>query len=586
MNRPPTASPSRHYRQAILGATGGWSVGTVAVAGLVAMPLVTVAVLALGPSDGIWSHLAATVLPVYLRTTLALLIGVAIGTVTIGVGAAWLVTMYRFPGVRAFEWALLLPLAVPAYVIAYVYTDVLEYAGPVQNALRHIFQWQSARDYWFPEIRSLGGAIAMMSLVLYPYVYLLTRAAFLEQSVCALEVSRTLGASPLAGFFRVALPLARPAIIVGVSLVMMEALNDFGTVDYFAVATFTAGIYDVWLNMNSIAGAAQLATVMLILVLALIVAERWARRGRRHHSMSGRYRPLEGIRLRGPRAAFAVAACLTPVVLGFGVPAGLLAAYAAGTPPADSGSRYLDYAINSLGLAAATAIAAVALGVFLAYGLRLGGRSPVVRFGVRVSGIGYAIPGAVLAVGVLTPLAAIDNTIDGLSRSLFQVSTGLVLSGSVFALIYGYSVRFLALSLGSAEAGLGRITPTMDGAARSLGLGPGRTLTAVHLPMMKGSLLTAALLVFVDTMKELPITMLLRPFNFETLATYVHQYASSELLEECALGALTIVAAGVLPVIALSRTITRAHPGAFASRLPSPTEGRHADPPLHLGASG
>lgn len=577
-------------RPAVPGVADGWSIGTVAVAGLVAMPLVAIAVLALGPSDGIWSHLAATVLPVYLRTTLALLIGVGLGTVMIGVGTAWLVTMCRFPGVRVFEWGLLLPLAVPAYVIAYVYTDVLEYAGPVQSALRHLFQWQSARDYWFPEIRSLGGAVAMMSLVLYPYVYLLTRAAFLEQSVCALEVSRTLGTGPLAGFFRVALPLARPAIVVGVSLVMMEALNDFGTVDYFAVATFTAGIYDVWLNMNSTAGAAQLAAVMLILVLALIVAERVARRGRRHHAMSTRYRPLPAVRLRGARAVVAIAACLTPVVLGFGVPVGLLTAYAVDTPPVGSGSRYLEYAINSLGLAAATAVAAVALGLVLAYGLRLGGRSRVVRVAVRVAGVGYAIPGAVLAVGVLTPLAMIDNAVDGLSRSLFQVSTGLVLSGSVFALIYGYTVRFMALALGSAEAGLGRITPAMDGAARSLGLGPGRTLTAVHLPMMKGSLLTAALLVFVDTMKELPITMLLRPFNFETLATYVHQYASSELLEECALGALTIVAAGVLPVIALSRTITRARPGTAASgrasERPLPTNSRNADALLHPGTSG
>lgn len=542
---------------------GGWVLGALAVCGLIAVPLLSVAALALDPGENIWPHLLGTVLPLYVRTTFALMLGVGLGTIIVGVGTAWLTTMCRFPGRRVFEWALLLPLAMPAYVIAYVYTDMLEYAGPVQGALRGLFGWGTPRDYWFPEIRSLGGAIAMMTLVLYPYVYLLSRAAFLEQSVCVLEVSRTLGRGPWSSFFDVALPLARPAIVVGVSLVLMETLNDFGTVDYFAVPTFTAGIYDVWLNMNSASGAAQLAMVMLAVVLVLIAVERLARRGQRYHHTTTRYRALPSYRLGGGRRMLAVVACLLPLVFGFVLPGSVLLVYALTTPPVTHGGSFVDYATNSLGLSMGAAAVAVAVGLFLAYGVRLGG-GRVLRGAVRFAGIGYAVPGAVLAVGVLIPLAAFDNAVDGLMRATFGVSTGLLLSGTVFALVFAYVARFLALSLGTIEAGLGKITTGMDGAARTLGRGPGRTLLDVHLPMMRGSIFTAAILVFVDGMKELPMTVLLRPFNFDTLATYVHQFASSELLEECAAGALFIVAAGILPVIALSVTIRRSRPGREA----------------------
>ncbi len=542
----------------------GWTIGALLIAGVVIVPLLAVVVLAAGPSEDIWGHLLTTVLPLYVRTTFALMLGVGLGTVFIGVGTAWLTTMCRFPGGKVFEWALLLPMAMPAYVIAYVYTDLLEYAGPVQGTMRALFGWNSPRDYWFPEIRSLGGAISMMTLVLYPYVYLLSRAAFLEQSVCVLEVSRTLGRGPWQSFLDVALPLARPAIVVGVSLVLMETLNDFGTVDYFAVPTFTAGIYDVWLNMGSSSGAAQLAVVMLTVVLVLIAMERLARRGQRYHHTTTRYRALPSYRLTGPRRALAFFACLFPVVFGFVAPGAVLLAYALGGPPVTAGGDFVDYALNSLTLSVAAALVAVAFGLFLAYGVRLGG-GVALRWAVRVAGVGYAVPGAVLAVGVLIPLAAFDNTVDGFMRGTFGVSTGLLLSGTLFALVFAYVARFLALSLGAVEVGLGKITTGMDGAARTLGRGPGRTLWAVHLPMMKGSILTAAILVFVDGMKELPMTVLLRPFNFDTLATYVHQFASSELLEECAAGALAIVAAGILPVIALSMTIRRSRPGMEAS---------------------
>ena len=541
-----------------------WSIGTVVVAVLASVPVVAVLIFALTPSDDVWRHLAATVLPLYVRTTLGLAAGVALGTLIIGVGTAWLVTMCRFPGRRLFEWALLLPMAIPAYVIAYVYTDVFEYAGPVQAALREAFAWTGKGDYWFPEIRSLGGAIAMMTLVLYPYVYLLSRATFLEQSVCVLEASRTLGRGPWRGFFSVALPLARPAIVIGLSLVLMETLNDFGTVDYFAVPTFTAGIFDVWLNTNNAPGAAQLASTLLVFVLVLIFLERSARRGRRYHHTTNRYKALPGYALRGGRAAAAAVACLLPVGLGFALPAAVLTGYAVGHYRESLDAAFLIHMANSLTLSSLAAALAVVVGVFMAYGLRLSG-TPVVRAATGLASLGYAVPGAVLALGVIIPTAWLDNTVDAFMRDAFGFSTGLLLSGSIFAVTTGYVVRFLALSFGAVEASLAKVTHNMDGAARTLGQGPWATLCRVHLPLMRGSVVTAAILVFVDCMKELPMTMILRPFNFDTLATFVHQYASDERLAEGSLAALAIVASGILPVIALSFTIGRSRPGHWGN---------------------
>lgn len=538
----------------------GWTIGAFVTAGLIALPILAVLVMALVPSDDIWAHLASTVLPHYIWTTLVLMFGVGAGTLVVGTGTAWLVTMCAFPGRRIFEWALVLPLAVPAYVIAYVYTDVLEFAGPVQGLLRDMFGWHNRQDYWFPEIRSLGGAITMMTLVLYPYVYLLARAAFLEQSVCVLDVSRTLGKTPWQCFRLVALPLARPAVVAGVSLVMMETLNDFGTVNYFAVATFTAGIYDVWLNMNSISGAAQLASVMLMFVIALIALERTARKNKRYHHTGTKYSTLPTLRLSGPKQVLASVLCTAPILLGFVVPAWVLGRYSLQFYDITLQSNFIDYVLNSIGLATFSAILAVILGLFLAYAIRLQG-SASLRMVARFASIGYAVPGAVLAIGVILPLTRFENSVDALSRDWLGIPLGLFISGTVGALVIGYIVRFLALSYGAVEASLAKVTPSMDGASRTLGHGPGRTLFKVHLPMMRTSILTAAILVFVDVMKELPMTMMLRPFNFETLATYVHQYASDELLEECALGALSIVIAGILPVIILSRAIARSRPG-------------------------
>ena len=542
---------------------GPWSLGAFLVAALISVPLAAVAFLAFSPSGGIWGHLLSTVLPRYLRTTLGLMLGAGLGTLVIGAGTAWLVTLCRFPGRRIFEWALLLPLAMPTYVVAYVYTDLLEFAGPVQGWLRGAFGWTSGRDYWFPEIRSLGGAISMMTLVLYPYVYLLARVAFSEQSVCALEVGRTLGRGPWRGFFTIALPLARPAIVIGVSLVLMEALNDFGTVDFFAVETMTTGIYDVWLNMSSISGAAQMAAVTLAFVAVLIGVERWARRGQRYYQTSSKSRDLPSYRLAGGWALLAFLACLLPIALGFLLPAGVLFRFALRFYEDTLSGDFFVFVRNSLTLSLTSAFLAVAVGLFLAYGVRQSG-TRALKAASRISSVGYAVPGAVLAVGVMIPLSRLDAALGAVTESISGAPAGLVLSGTIFAVTYGYLVRFLALSYGTAEVSLAKVTPSMDGAARTLGLGPFQTLRRVHFPLIRRSLLAAGILVFVDCMKELPMTIILRPFNYETLATSVHQFASDELLEEAALGALTIVAAGILPVILLSAAIRKSRPGPGA----------------------
>ena len=549
-----------------------WTLIATAIGLFVAIPVGSVIFTALGPSDDIWSHLVSTVLWVYAGNTLWLMLGVGVGTIVIGTSTAWLVTMYSFPGRRILSWALLLPLAVPSYILAFVITDQLEYAGNVQSALRGVFGWTSARDYWFPEIRSLGGATVVLSLVLYPYVYLLARAAFIEQSFGLFETSRTLGRGPVASFFTIALPLARPAIAVGVALALMETLNEYGTIDFFAVPTLTAGIFDVWLNMDSTPGAAQLASVLVAFTLVLVVIERVSRSSRRYHDTTMRVQALPEYPLSTARGAGAFLWCAMPVALGFVLPACVLGSYAmvfyAETLEAD----YVDYVWNSMMLAVWAAVIAAIAGIALAYGVRLSPRRAM-RGLAEFATIGYAIPGAVLAVGIMVPLGHFDNALDATSRALFGIPLGLLISGTATALVAGYVVRFLALGYRTVDSGLTRITPSIEGVARTLGASPTRALLRVHVPLIRPSVITAALLVFVDTMKELPLTLILRPFNFDTLATFVYQYASDELLEECALGALTIVAAGVLPVIVMSRTIARSRPGhAYAS--PPPRSGR------------
>ncbi|MFT6914980.1 MAG: iron(III) transport system permease protein [Motiliproteus sp.] len=544
----PLAKPrARHH--------SGWIISALSVAGLVCLPIAAVFWLALFPTENIWGHLASTVLPHYVATTLWLMGGVGALSVVLGVGSAWLVTMCQFPGRRLFEWALLLPFAVPAYVIAYVYTDLLEYSGPVQILLRELFGWSSAQDYWFPDIRTLGGAILMLALVLYPYVYMLSRAAFLEQSANIQAASRTLGCTPWQSFYRVSLPMARPGIAVGLSLVSMETINDFGTVDYFAVKSLSAGIYDTWLHMGNLGGAAQIASMLLIFVVILIGLERVGRAQQKNFSGADRYRALETFQLKGWSAAGAVLACGLPFVAGFVVPVLVLSTYALRHFESSWTPEFLIIAGNSFVLSAIAALLCCLIGLLLAYSKRLHS-SRVLLTAVRSAGLGYAMPGAVLAIGVIIPFAAFDNSLDAFMREQFGVSTGLLLSGTAFAIVFAYVVRFLTVTTGSIESSLAKVTPTMDMAARSLGLNSLQTLTRVHLPLIRGGLLTGALVVFVDCMKELPATLILRPFNFDTLATQVYQYASDEMIEQSALSALLIVLVGLIPVILLSRSIT------------------------------
>lgn len=542
-----------------------WAVAALCLAAVAASPIVAVVGIAAGSSRDVLRHLAATVLPGYVANTLALSALVALGVLVFGGGTAWLVTACRFPGRGAFSVLLLLPMAMPTYLAAFAYTELLEYAGPIQGALRAVFGWRGKQDYWFPEVRSLGGAAVFMTLVLYPYVYLLARAAFLQQSPALLEAGRSLGRSPWRCFLVVALPLARPALAVGMALALMETLNDFGTVDYFAVPTLTVGIFRVWFSMGQAAGAAQLAVLLLALVLGLQALERLARRRQRFHETVQRARPFTGLELGAGARALATMACALPVLLGFAVPALVMLWHSL-----EQWRRVLEPAFaralgNSLFVAILTAVIGVAAGTLLAYAHRLSKSRAVAVFN-RVAASGYAVPGTVLAVGVLIPAAALD----GLLRRWLGGAGGLLLGSSVAALVFACAVRFLALGYGSMEAGLARITPSMDDAARSLGQTAADTMLRVHLPLLRGSLLTAALLVFVDAMKELPMALVLRPFNFSTLAVHVYEYASAERFQAAAPAALTIVAAGIGPVLLLSRAIARHGAGVLVPGAETP----------------
>lgn len=550
MNRPDSLTGMIPLRRNL---PGRLSLVALLVALLFITPIAAVVFGVFGPSTGAWSHLAATVLPDYIANTLWLLAGVAVGVILLGVSAAWLVSMCRFPGSRAFEWLMVLPLAMPAYVIAYAYTDFLQFAGPVQTALREATGWR-AREYWFPEIRSLGGAIAMFSLVLYPYVYLLARVAFLEMSASAFEAGRTLGYGAWRGFFRLALPLARPGIAAGAALALMETLADFGTVSYFAVPTFTTGIYRAWFSLGDPAAAAQLATLMLVFVAVILLLERASRGGSRFGN-PGRRGRISPYRLKGAKAWMAVCACALPVVFGFVLPAWVLARMAVSEGETHFlSSRMLGLIANSFTLGAVSAAAAIVLAAIMAYAARID-RGIVVRAAHRIAGLGYAIPGAVIAVGILVPVARLDNLIDKWMTDAFGSGPGLLLTGGIAALVFAYLVRFLAVALQTVEAGLSKVTPSMDDAARGLGLSPARTLFRVHVPIIRGSMLTAGLLVFVDVMKELPATIVMRPFNFDTLAVQAYNFATDERLAEAATASLVIVAVGLLPLFILCRTI-------------------------------
>ena len=530
-----------------LGALGATAL---AVGALLALPVLVVASSIFRGGGETWSHLVATGLPAYVWNTVWLLVAVASGVISMGVLSAWLVTAYRFPGRDLLEWTLMLPLAMPAYVMAYAYTDWLQFTGPVQTGLREFTGW-GAREYWFPEIRSLPGAAAMLSFALYPYVYLIARTAFHEMPRSAVEAARLAGHGAWGAFFRVAVPLAGPAIAAGAALALMETLADFGTVSYFAVEVFTLGIFKAWFSMGDVVAAAQLSSCLLAFVVLVLGLER-ASRGRAAYYDVAPRKPVPPHPLAGRAAALALLACAAPVFFGFVLPTALLAMLAWGEKAAYLGTRFVTLVANSFSVAGLTALIAVVLGLLMAYAARLT-RSRWVGAANRVASLGYAVPGAVVAVGVLTPLGRLDNLLADWIEGTFGIKTGLIFTGTLIALVYAYLVRLLAVSLQTTEAGLAKVTPSMEHAARSLGASPGATLARVHVPLLAGSLATAALLVFVDVLKELPATFALRPFNFDTLAIEAYNLAKDERLAEAAVPSLVIVAVGLLPVIYVSK---------------------------------
>jgi iron(III) transport system permease protein len=551
---------NNHKRETAFSLNRIWKPAIILTALAFAIPILTIAGFIVQPSAEIWQHLVDTVLAEYITNSALLMFGVGLGTFSIGVTCAWLTSVCQFPGKRFFVWALLLPLAMPAYIIAYTYTGMFDFAGPVQTLLRELTGWGYG-DYYFPEIRSIGGAIAMLSFVLFPYVYLLARAAFLDQSVCVTEVSRTLGCNLWGSFFRIALPLARPAIVAGMSLALMETLADYGTVSYFGLSVFTTGIFRTWFGLGDSAAAAKLAAILLLFVFTLVIIERASRRQAQYHHSTNRYQNLPEYQLSGLRGWLACFACLMPLLLGFILPSVQLGVGAVDTYAEMVDGSFIRLTINSVSLAAAAAVFAVLLALFLAYGKRLIGGKLVVS-SIRVVATGYAIPGTVVAIGIIIPFAWFDNSLDAFLRDHFDYSSGLLLSGSLFALMFAYMVRFLAVSIQSVEAGLGNIKHSMDDAGRSLGYRPGEILFKIHLPLMRGSVLTALLIVFVDVMKELPATLILRPFNFNTLAVRAFELAADERLAESSTAALMIVAVGLIPVMLLSKSISSSRAGS------------------------
>ena len=530
-----------------------WKLATIFLVVVFISPVFAIVVAASGDSGGLWSHLSQTVLPRYVANTLGLMLGVGLLSLLFGISTAWVVVRYSFPGRRLLQWMLLLPAAMPGYLIAYTYTDFLEYAGPVQMLLRDLFGWESARDYWFPEIRSMGGAILVLGAVLYPYVYIMARTAYLLTPVSLFEVSRVNGKSL---FWNVGLPLARPAIVAGLALVLMETLSDFGTVEFFAIETLTLGIFNVWLGMNSLTAAAQIATFGFLFVIVLLTVEVLSRARRRFVDTTRRSASLSPEKIGGWRSMVFLAVCLAPVVIGFVVPVAVLLSFVLQGYSVALNVTVIEAAGNStfIGLAAAVLVIATAALIGLITMFEKGVWLP--RFSALAS-FGYAFPGTILAIGVVTAGGAVDRGIAELFDLALGVSYEGWLTSGVGLIIFACVVRFQAVGYGAVMTGLGRVSPSMMEASRTLGCGFAGSITRVMLPSIRLSCIAGALLVFVDVMKELPMSLLLRPFNFETLATFVYQFAKDELLEEAALPALAIVATGIIPVVLMNAALNR-----------------------------
>ena len=532
-----------------------WTVAVGIIAAIMLLPVLGVASLALGGSGDLWPHLISTVLPAAIVRTLSLMLGVGLATLVMGAGTAWLVTMFRFPARDAIVWLLLVPLAMPTYIVAYCYGDLFDFTGPLQTAVRFLTGAKHANDYWFPAVKSLPGAVFVLSSVLYPYVYLSARASFLQQSAGPLEVARTLGHTLTGVFWRVALPMARPALVAGVALAMMECLNDVGAVQYLGVPTLTATAYATWLQRSSLAGAAQISLVMLLFVLTLFLAERALRGNRGFHDKAGRARPSPEVALSGWRAAAATFVCVLPFLAGFVLPMLALLRGALASWQDVTNTAFVKAALTSLGVSLLAALVTGVFALLFAYARRVAPNG-LTRPAMRLASLGYAIPGTVLALGLIWPLSRFDNWFAGVVKALTGVSPGLILSGSVVIVVLAYVIRFMSVSLGAIESGLTRISPNLDAAARTLGQTAIGSLWRVHLPLLRPPFGAALLLVFVDCMKELPATLLLRPFNFETLATRVYGLAALDQFEEAALASLMIVLVGMVPLVLLNRAMT------------------------------
>lgn len=527
-----------------------WQIVTGLTAALAAIPIFTI--LWYLPAGGLesWDHIWQNTLPPYLINTALLMVMVGILSAAIGVTSAWLVVAMDFPGRRLLSWLLILPLAAPAYIIAYVYTDFLAFSGPVQTALRSSFGLAFG-EYWFPQIRSLPGAALMLSLVLYPYVYLLARTAFATQSLNQYQAARSLGAGPTQAFFRIVLPCARPAIAGGLALVLMETLADFGVAEYFAIPTFSTGIFRTWLAMGDKAAAMKLAAIMLLFVIILLWMESASRKGRVENSDG--FSSVKNDRKLGLGGSIlAISICSFPVIFGFLLPATILLNYTIESGDPQGWEILSGYIFNSLSLSMIVSAIAVGLAILLVYAQRRASTSKT-KAGIRIATLGYALPGALLAVGLLAPLGQFDQFLTGWAQEQLGYGGGLLLTGTSAILIYALVVRFLTVSFNSVNGGMARIPLSMDAAARSLGASPKRVVGAIHLPQLRASLAAGGALVFVDVLRELPATLILRPFNLETLATRVYRLASDERIAEASTSALLIVATGLIPVLILNQ---------------------------------
>lgn len=538
----------------ILGLARSWSLTGYAIATLLVLPLFALLLQAAQPDEAVFGHLLSTVLPTYIANSLWLILWVSIGSLLLALPCAWLMARCEFIGRRYLQWALLLPLAMPAYIVAYVYTDLLDYAGPVQRSLRALFGWSSPQDYFFPDIRTLGGAACVLSLVLFPYIYLLARTAFMEQSLNLAHASRIMGCSPWQSFWRLSLPMARPALAVGVALVAMETAADFATVNYFAVPTLTTAVYDTWLGYGNLTAAAKLSAIILLVVFSLIGIERFARRKQQLFQKQSRIQVIDLYRLSPIQTLLALGYCGMLLLLAFVLPSSILLSYAINYFEQSWNPLFWQLSVNSLTLALITSLVCCVIALVLMFIRRVSPRSSD-ALPSRLASTGYALPGTVLAIGVLVPLTLLDFAINDIADWLGMTGPGLLLTGSTAALVFAFCVRFVAIAIGSVESSYKRISPSLDMVSLTLGQSPRRLLQRVHLPLLTKGLFAGALLVFIESMKELPAALLLRPIGFENLATYVFQFVSDEKLEHGALPAIVIVLVGLVPLIYLNRSL-------------------------------